>query len=211
MCVPWREWGGGAETGFTLAAMLSIFLRKGAWHDVGKSKFLSLVLRHKPESIGVQLDENGWVDVDVLLAALTTHGRPLSRTELDRLVKENDKQRFAFNHDGSCIRANQGHSVEVDLALEAEAPPEKLYHGTVEKFLNSIFREGLLKGERRHVHLSLNLETAVKVGQRRGKPVVLEIASGQMHREGYAFYVSGNGVWLVDHVPPQYLSRMELP
>lgn len=177
--------------------------------DVRKSKFLSLVLRHEPERIGVQLDESGWIDVEALLAAMTAHGKPLSRAELDQLVRENDKQRFAFNSDGTRIRANQGHSVEVDLALEAQMPPEKLYHGTVEKFLASIFREGLLKGERHHVHLSPNLETAAKVGQRRGKPVILEIASGQMHREGYSFFVSGNGVWLVDQVPPQYLTRLE--
>lgn len=180
-------------------------------HDVDKSRFLSLVLRHKPETIGVQLDENGWVEVDVLLAALEAHGKTLSGTELNRLVKENDKQRFAFNSDGTRIRANQGHSVEVDLALEAETPPERLYHGTVERFLSSIFREGLIKGDRHHVHLSPNLETAVKVGQRRGNPAVLEIASGEMHRAGQTFWLSGNGVWLVDHVPPQYLSRLELP
>lgn len=179
--------------------------------DVRKSKFLSLVLRHEPEKIGVQLDENGWIDVEVLLAALAAHGKPLSRAELDQLVRENDKRRFAFNSDGRRIRANQGHSVEVDLALEAQTPPEKLYHGTVEKFLTSIFRGGLLKGERHHVHLSPNLETAVKVGERRGKPIILEIASGQMHREGHSFFVSGNGVWLVDQVPPQYLIRLEQP
>ncbi|PTX96105.1 RNA--NAD 2'-phosphotransferase [Spartobacteria bacterium LR76] len=127
--------------------------------DVRKSKFLSLVLRHEPERIGVKLDESGWIDVEALLAAMTAHGKPLSRAELDQLVRENDKQRFAFNSDGTRIRANQGHSVEVDLALEAQMPPEKLYHGTVEKFLASIFREGLLKGERHHVHLSPNLET----------------------------------------------------
>lgn len=177
--------------------------------DVKKSKFLSLILRHEPEKIGVQLDENGWIGVDVLLEAMASHGKRLSREELDQLVRENDKQRFVFNEDGTRIRANQGHSVEVDLALQAQSPPEKLFHGTVEKFLAAIFRDGLLKGERHHVHLSPNLETAVKVGQRRGKAIILEVASGQMHRDGHSFFVSGNGVWLVDQVPPRYLTQLE--
>jgi putative RNA 2'-phosphotransferase len=179
--------------------------------DVSKSKFLSLVLRHQPEKIGVQLDENGWIEVDTLLSAVASHGMRLGRDELDRLVRENDKQRFAFSEDGSRIRANQGHSIEVDLALEAQEPPETLFHGTVEKFLPTILQEGLRKGERHHVHLSPNLETAVKVGQRRGNPIILEIASGQMHRDGHAFFVSGNGVWLVEQVPPQYLTQLERP
>jgi putative RNA 2'-phosphotransferase len=179
--------------------------------DVGKSKFLSLVLRHQPERIGVQLDENGWIEVDTLLSAMAAHGKEVSREELDRLVLENDKQRFAFSEDGSRIRANQGHSVEVDLALQAQEPPESLFHGTVEKFLPAIFQEGLQKRERHHVHLSPSLETAIKVGRRRGKPIVLEIASGPMHRDGHAFFVSGNGVWLVDQVPPQYLTQLEKP
>lgn len=178
-------------------------------HDIRKSKFLSLVLRHEPEKIGVQLDENGWIGVEALLTAMAAHGKPMSRGELDQLVRENDKQRFAFSEDGARIRANQGHSVEVDLALEAQTPPETLYHGTVEKFLEPIFRDGLQKGERHHVHLSPKLETAVKVGQRRGRPIILEVAAGRMHRDGHAFFVSGNGVWLVDQVPPQYLTRLE--
>jgi putative RNA 2'-phosphotransferase len=178
-------------------------------HDIRKSKFLSLVLRHEPEKIGVQLDENGWIGVEELLTAMAAHGKSMSRGELDQLVRANDKQRFAFSEDGTRIRANQGHSVEVDLALEAQTPPETLYHGTVEKFLKPIFRDGLKKGERHHVHLSPNLETAVKVGQRRGKPIILEVAASRMHSDGHAFFVSGNGVWLVDRVPPQYLTRLE--
>jgi putative RNA 2'-phosphotransferase len=172
---------------------------------VRQSKFLSLVLRHQPEKIGITLDENGWVAVDVLLAAMARHDRHLKRPDLERVVRENDKKRFAFSEDGLRIRANQGHSVDVDLDLPAQVPPEKLFHGTAGKFLDSIFAAGLVKGDRHHVHLSPDLETATKVGQRRGKPVILEIAAGDMHREGHAFFLSNNGVWLVDCVPPRFL------
>lgn len=176
--------------------------------DVSKSKFLSLVLRHKPETIGITLDANGWIDVDALLTAMAAHGRPLSLPDLERIVRENDKTRFALSEDNKRIRANQGHSVEVDLALQPQAPPEKLFHGTVEKFLPSILRDGLQKGQRHHVHLSPDVETAIKVGERRGKPIILEISSGEMHRNGHAFFVSGNGVWLVDQVPPPFIQRV---
>ena len=173
--------------------------------DVSNSKFLSLVLRHQPETIGVSLDPNGWIDVEVLLLALAQHGRQLSREDLERLVRESDKQRFALSEDGNRIRANQGHSVEVDLALAPQTPPEILYHGTVDRFLDSILSTGLRKGDRHHVHLSANLETAEKVGQRRGKPVILQIRSGDMHRAGFSFFLSDNGVWLVDHVPAEWI------
>ena len=177
--------------------------------DVSQSKFLSLVLRHQPETIGVSLDPNGWIDIEVLLGAMAQHGRKLSREDLERLVCESDKQRFALSEDGKRIRANQGHSVEVDLALVPQPPPEILYHGTVDRFLDSILATGLRKGERHHVHLSANRGTAEKVGQRRGKPVILEVRSGDMHRAGVPFYLSDNGVWLVDHVPPPFIAHKE--
>lgn len=175
--------------------------------DVSRSKFLSLALRHQPEVINVKLDENGWIDVEILLAAMQKHGRTLSREDLDRIVQENDKKRFAFSEDGKRIRASQGHSVEVDLALTPQVPPDKLYHGTVDDFIGSILHQGLRKGQRQHVHLSADIETANKVGQRRGKPIILEIAASEMQQGGYAFYLSANGVWLVDSVPPQFISR----
>lgn len=173
--------------------------------DVSHSKFLSLVLRHQPEAIGVVLDPQGWIDVDVLLNAMAKHGHPLDFSDLERLVRESDKKRFALNEDGKRIRANQGHSVEVDLALSPQVPPEVLYHGTVDRFLDSIKATGLEKRERHHVHLSSDIETAMKVGQRRGKPVLLEIRSGDMHRAGHVFFVSDNGVWLTDRVPAEFL------
>jgi putative RNA 2'-phosphotransferase len=173
--------------------------------DVSHSKFLSLVLRHQPETIGVTLDPQGWIDVDVLLEAMAKHGRKLEFAELERLVLESDKKRFALSEDGKRIRANQGHSVEVDLALAPQTPPDVLYHGTVDRFLESIRTTGLEKRDRHHVHLSANVETAEKVGQRRGKPVLLRIQADQMHRDGHAFFISNNGVWLVDHVPAKYI------
>jgi len=179
--------------------------------NIKQSKFLSLVLRHQPQKIGITLDENGWVEVSALLAAMAEHGHHLDRKGLDRVVRENDKKRFAFSDDGLRIRANQGHSVEVNLALQPQVPPERLFHGTVERFLDSIFADGLLKRERHHVHLSPDVETAIKVGQRRGKPVILEVAAGDMHRVGHVFFQSNNGVWLVDDVPPQFLRRNPAP
>ena len=172
---------------------------------VATSKFLSLVLRHRPDVIGIELDAEGWVAVEELLTACAKHGRAISRDQLDDLVRTNDKQRFAFSVDGSRIRANQGHSLPVDLGLVPVEPPELLYHGTVPRFLESIRREGLTKGTRHHVHLSPDVETATKVGQRRGRPIVLMIAAGHMFRDGHKFYRSENGVWLTDAVPPAYI------
>ena len=169
------------------------------------SKFLSFVLRHKPRAIGITLDNEGWVPVDELLAAATHHGRPISRQELSEVVAINDKKRFSFSPDGLRIRANQGHSVTIDLGLVPVEPPELLYHGTVERFLDSIRARGLIRGKRHHVHLSANRETAASVGQRRGGPVVLVVEAGCMHREGHHFYQSENGVWLTESVPPAYL------
>lgn len=173
--------------------------------DKDLSKLLSLVLRHKPEVIGIELDANGWVDVDFLLLKLQKKASGVDIEGLKQIVADSDKQRFAFNDDFTKIRANQGHSVSVDLEFKPVTPPEFLYHGTVERFIGSITQEGLKKGTRQHVHLSRDLETAVKVGSRRGKPVILTIRSGDMAASGYAFYCSENGVWLCDAVPADYL------
>jgi putative RNA 2'-phosphotransferase len=166
------------------------------------SKFLSLVLRHEPEQIGIELDTAGWTDIETLLVAMNAHGVTLTRAGLDELVASSDKQRFAISEDGRRIRANQGHSVAVELQLPAADPPAVLYHGTIEANLESIRARGLLKGERRHVHMSADIDTAKKVGGRRGRPVVLAIQAGEMAAAETTFFVSENGVWLVDHVPP---------
>jgi putative RNA 2'-phosphotransferase len=172
---------------------------------VSMSKFLSLVLRHQPEKIGIELDSAGWVSVDALLRACARHGSPIAREELELIVASNDKKRFAFSEDGARIRASQGHSVEVELQYEPSVPPEILYHGTAERFLPAIRTEGLLKGKRHHVHLSRDEPSAFSVGQRHGKPIVLRIRAGELHRAGQPFYVSANGVWLTDHVPASFL------
>ena len=172
---------------------------------ISTSKFLSLVLRHQPETIGISLDDEGWVEIDVLLAAANRSGRKLTRPLLERVVRENDKQRFAISPDGKRIRASQGHSVDVDLGLQPVQPPELLYHGTVAKFLDSIRASGLVRGSRQYVHLSPDVETARKVGQRRGQPVILVVESGRMWRDGRTFYQAENGVWLTEAVPAEYL------
>ena len=174
--------------------------------DVVKtSKFLSLVLRHEPGKIGMTLDSNGWVDVEVLLDKLRQHGKQIDRQILEHVVATNDKKRFSFSEDGQRIRANQGHSVEVDLALPPQVPPDVLFHGTATRFLDPIREKGLIPGSRQHVHLSRDEATAVKVGQRHGKPVVLVVRAGEMHVEGLAFYCSDNGVWLTEHVAPRFI------
>jgi putative RNA 2'-phosphotransferase len=170
------------------------------------SKFLSLVLRHEPAAIGLTLDQNGWVSVEELLHALATHGKPLARADLESLVATSDKRRFALNPDRSMIRANQGHSVQVDLALLPTIPPDVLFHGTVERYLPSISASGLVKGKRHHVHLSATRELAVVVGKRRGEPYVLQVDTRGMVAAGLVFYRSENGVWLTDHVPVRFLS-----
>lgn len=172
------------------------------------SKRLSLHLRHAPERIGIRLGADGWVDVAELLAALREHGLDLTRAELDEVVARNDKRRFAFDSTGSRIRANQGHSVPVDLALAVATPPELLYHGTVERYLGEIMRSGLRPMRRHHVHLSATEETAAAVGARRGEPVVLEVAAGSMVTAGHELRRSENGVWLTGHVPPAFLRRL---
>lgn len=169
------------------------------------SRFLSLVLRHKPEEIGLALGDGGWIEVARLLEALKAHGRALSRADLESVVAGNDKQRFAFSDDGKRIRANQGHSMPVELHLEEATPPETLWHGTVAASVRSISNQGLVKGKRHAVHLSPDPETAARVGARRGDPVVLAVRSGDMGRDGIAFQRSANGVWLTEHVPPRYI------
>lgn len=170
------------------------------------SKFLSLILRHEPELVGLELDEAGWTDVPALLAACQKHGRPFTREELEEVVATNEKKRFAFSDDGRRIRASQGHSVEVDLGYEPQQPPAKLLHGTPSRFLESIRSSGLRKGERHHVHLSTDELTAHKVGQRRGDSVLLTIDAAAMAAHGHQFFVSANGVWLTDHVPVEFIA-----
>ncbi len=174
------------------------------------SKFLSLVLRHKPETIGLVLDKNGWVPIQSLLEAANAHNYRISRELLDEVVFRNDKMRFTFSPDGLKIRANQGHSVNVNLELEPVEPPEILYHGTIERFLKSISESGLLKMKRQHVHLSATIETAKNVGRRRGKPVVLSVAALKMHSDGHQFFLSANGVWLTEFVAYKYIKHYKI-
>lgn len=166
------------------------------------SKLLSYVLRHAPQSIGMTLDAQGWVDVDELLARI---GPRLDRETLFKVVAESDKQRFTLSPDRRRIRAAQGHSVEVDLDLTPREPPALLFHGTAEKSLKAILAEGLKPGRRQKVHLSRDVETALKVGRRHGEPAVLEVDAAAMHAEGRAFWEADNGVWLTDAVPPGFL------
>lgn len=170
------------------------------------SKFLSLVLRHKPDTIDIVLDESGWADINDLLSKMKKRGMSITRDELYFIVENNDKKRFALNDIRTKIRASQGHSIEVDLNYEAKQPPETLYHGTAKQYVGSIFKTGIEKRNRQHVHLSDNLDTATKVGSRHGEVVIFTVASGKMYEQGYAFYLSDNGVWLTDHVPTEFLT-----
>lgn len=174
-------------------------------HRVETSKFLSYVLRHRPDSIGLVLEDGGWVAIERLLEAANAHGRPLDRALLLEVVETNEKKRFAIEVATDRIRASQGHSIDVDLGYEPAEPPAVLYHGTVERFLPGIRVEGLRPMERHHVHLSKDEATAKSVGARRGKPVVLVVDSARMRADGHVFFVSANGVWLVERVPPGYL------
>lgn len=169
------------------------------------SKFLSLVLRHDPARIGIHLDEQGWTDCSTLIKACNLNGVPLDALLLEEIVRTSDKQRFALSEDKSRIRANQGHSVSVELNLEKLTPPRHLFHGTVEKFIESIRERGLEKGQRHHAHLSADIDTAAKVGERRGKPIILVIDALEMHQAGHDFHRSENGVWLVEQVPSKFI------
>ena len=169
-------------------------------------KFIALILRHKPEAIGITLDEHGWADVDALIAGIAKT-RPFGREMLEEIVRTDEKQRYSFNEDGTLIRANQGHSIPVDVELEKKNPPAVLYHGTGKKYVESIEAQGLLPKSRLYVHLSADPQTAVKVGSRHGSPVVYQIDTGRMAADGYDFYLSANGVWLTKTVPPEYLEK----
>lgn len=172
------------------------------------SKFLSLVLRHQPEVVGLSLDKEGWVEIDALLAAMTTHGKAIDRRLLMEVVADNDKKRFTISDDGLRIRAAQGHSTTtVEMSREAMTPPAALYHGTATRFLDSIREQGLKPGSRHHVHLSPDVPTATAVGKRHGKPVILRVDTAAMAARGLAFYQADNGVWLTTHVPPEFLTE----
>ena len=171
------------------------------------SKFIALILRHKPEIIGISLDEHGWANVDELINGINkTYA--LDMEGLEEIVRTDDKQRYSFNEEKTLIRANQGHSVPVDVELEELTPPDVLYHGTGEKYCASIEAQGLIPKSRLYVHLSADYDTAVKVGKRHGKAVVYIIDAARMHTEGYSFYRSVNGVWLTKIVPKEYLERI---
>lgn len=172
----------------------------------GISKYLSYVLRHNPESIDLVLDAQGWADIDILLAKCAAQNVLLDREDLHQLVAQNDKQRFAIDKANNKIRANQGHSIRIDAALEPEVPPAALYHGTAKQFLPAILAQGLQKQNRLHVHLSQEIATARNVGSRHGVPIVLEIDAAGMQREGFIFYLSENKVWLTEQVPAKYIS-----
>lgn len=166
-------------------------------------------MRHQPERLGLKLESGGWTNVEDLLAACHRNNFPILREELNEVVEKNDKQRFSFDETKTKIRANQGHSIEIDLQLSPVAPPETLYHGTNEKSVSAILEHGILKMARHHVHLSVDAKTARIVGGRRGKPVILSIDAAAMQKEGHKFFVSANGVWLIESVPPKFLTVYE--
>ncbi|MCI8296661.1 MAG: RNA 2'-phosphotransferase [Lachnospiraceae bacterium] len=172
------------------------------------SKLISLILRHKPETVGITLDEHGWADVQDLIRGIQKK-RPFDMETLEEIVRTDSKQRYSFNEDKTLIRANQGHSIQVDVELPVAVPPQELYHGTGQKYAGSIDKTGLLPKSRLYVHLSGDTETAIKVGSRHGKPVVYRVKSGQMQKDGYVFYRSVNGVWLTERVPVEYLEKVK--
>lgn len=174
--------------------------------DTGTSKFISMILRHKPEVIGISLDEHGWANVDELVAGVAKT-RHFTFEMLESIVASDEKQRYSFNEDRTLIRANQGHSIPVDVELEEKEPPEYLFHGTGEKYVSSIEQQGLIPKSRLYVHLSADPSTALIVGARHGTPVIYTVCAGDMFRDGYKFYLSVNGVWLTKAVPVQYFKR----
>ena len=174
------------------------------------SKFISLILRHKPEVIGISLDEHGWADVEDLTAGVNrSEGQFLDMETLEEIVSADEKQRYSFNEDHTLIRANQGHSIPVDVELEEKTPPDILWHGTGEKYVSSIDTQGLIPKSRLYVHLSSDVETAKKVGSRHGRPVIYQVDCRKMTEDGFLFYLSANKVWLTKAVPAEYLSKME--
>lgn len=173
------------------------------------SIFISLILRHKPETIGIKLDDYGYADVNELIEKINNTGRNINIEILEQIVKEDNKQRYSFNDDRSKIRANQGHSINVDVELKELEPPEYLYHGTATRFLDNIKNEGIIKQSRLYVHLSRDIDTAIKVGKRHGTPVILKINTGKMYENGYKFYLSENNVWLCEYIPFKYVEIFE--
>lgn len=173
------------------------------------SKYIALILRHRPETIGISLDEHGWADVSELIKGISSK-YPLDLDMLKNIVSEDSKQRYSFNDDHTLIRANQGHSILVDVELKKESPPEILYHGSALKFKTSIDTQGLIPKSRLYVHLSKDYDTAISVGKRHGSPIVYEVLSGKMERDGYDFYLSANGIWLTKMVPVRYLITMRV-
>jgi len=173
------------------------------------SKFISLILRHKPDAAGIILDEHGWANVDELIEGIKNTGRVISMEVLDEIVATDEKQRYSFNDDKTLIRANQGHSIPVDVELKEMVPPEILYHGTADRFLDSIMQQGLLPMSRLYVHLSADMETAEKVGKRHGKCVVLKVNCTKMMEDGIKFFKSENGVWLTKYIDAKYLEKTE--
>lgn len=175
----------------------------------GNKLFLSLILRHKPSAVGITLDEHGWARVDELINGVNSTGKyTLDKEKLEEIVRIDSKQRYSFNEDRKLIRANQGHSVNVDVELKMCEPPEILYHGTAERFVDSIMSEGLKPKTRLYVHLSKDVETAVTVGKRHGKPFVFKVKSGEMQQNGYELFLSENGVWLTKAVPVEFLKQI---
>ena len=172
-------------------------------------KFISLILRHHPETIGISLDEHGWANVEELLRGINNSGRKIDMKLLEEIVRTNKKQRYSFNEDKTLIRANQGHSIPVDVELEEAGPPEELYHGTASSFLDAIMQEGLKPMSRLYVHLSSDIETAKVVGARHGRPVILKINTSKMQEDGMKFYLSKNGVWLTKNIPTKYIELMQ--
>ena len=173
------------------------------------SKFLSWVLRHQPEAIGITLDTNGWTDISSLLQQAALHGHTMSRETLDHIVHTNSKQRFALDTTGTKIRASQGHTVDIALGLTPRQPPKTLYHGTAVTYADPIATKGILKQQRQHVHLSSEITTARQVGQRHGVPHIFRVDAARMYQDGFLFFLSDNGVWLTDHVPAIYLSDID--
>lgn len=173
------------------------------------SKFISLILRHKPEVIGIKLDAQGYVDVKELIEKINNTGKNINIEILEQIVKEDNKQRYSFDEDRNKIRANQGHSINVDVELKELEPPKYLYHGTATRFLDNIKKEGIVRQSRLYVHLSNDINTAIKVGKRHGTPVVLEINTEEMYENGYKFYLSENNVWLCEHIPFKYVEILE--
>lgn len=172
------------------------------------SKYIALILRHKPETIGISLDEHGWANVSELIEGIAKD-HDFNMDMLEEIVRTDNKQRYSFNEDHTLIRANQGHSIPVDVELEEVVPPEILFHGTGKKFVSSIDEQGLISKSRLYVHISEDIDTATKVGIRHGKPVIYKVKSGEMHRDGFIFYRSVNGVWLTKAVPVKYLEKIE--